>query len=119
MKLKRTRIWAVVLALALVLTTLTVTALADGAVTTETELHNAIEEATENTISITLGADIELTAPISIPADKTITINGGGHTISYAFNGRSGVKGAFTGSVANQMEGVPAGVGRTVKNVKL
>ena len=118
MKLKRTRIWAVVLALALVLTTLTVTALADGAVTTETELHNAIEEATENTISITLGADIELTAPISIPADKTITINGGGHTISYAFNGSSGVKCAFTGSVANQIEGVPAGVELTVNNVK-
>ena len=115
--MRKVRWGSILLAVAMLLTLLTVTALADGTVKSEVELRNAIEAETEDTITITLGADIELNAMVSIPSHKSIIINGGGHTISYSFNGKDGVKCAFTGSAAGSVEGIPAGVTLTVNNV--
>lgn len=89
----------------------------DGAVTrvtNATELQNAITNAGEKAVTIELAGNIALDAPITIPTGADIAIDGNGYTISYRFDGSTGVKTAFTGSAEGQLEGVPANVTLTV-----
>ncbi|MDR3305677.1 MAG: InlB B-repeat-containing protein [Clostridiales Family XIII bacterium] len=50
------------------------------------ELIAAIGD-TDSTIDITIGADFEIDKQINIPANKTVTIDGGGHTLTRAYEG--------------------------------
>lgn len=78
-------------------------------------LQSAVDAVADATSTeITLLEDITLTKSITIPANKTITINGNGKIISYpALN----PKVAFTGAGEGvQQEGIPGGVTLTVNN---
>ena len=82
-------------------------------------LQNAVSAAqTGKATTIELLEDITLTQAVTLKSDQNITINGNGHSISYSFDGSSGVKVAFTGSASGQVEGIPSGVTLTVNNVE-
>ena len=82
----------------------------------EKQLNEAINSASDAT-TITLGSDITLTNAVVLASNKNITINGNNHKISFNFDGGTGVKVAFTGQAASEVEGIPAGVTLNVNNV--
>ena len=72
-------------------------------------LQDAVNAVNENeSISIDLLSDIVLAEPVKIPAGKTVTINGNGHTIKYPVS----VSAALSGE-----NGIQSGTKLTVKNV--
>lgn len=78
------KVVSLLLALAMCLS-VTSFAWADG-ITTEAELKSAIENA-ENGATITLAGNIDLTAKLVIPADKTFTLDLNGHDITQTADG--------------------------------
>lgn len=78
-------------------------------VKTAAQLQDAVNAVTSGG-SVTLGADITLTSAIEVPADKAVTIEGGGKTITLTAEGA-----AFNESAS--VEGLKAGTSLTVNNV--
>ena len=73
-------------------------------------LQSAIDTATEGQ-EIVLTDNITVSAPIMMPTDKTVSIKGGGHTISFAGGG------VFSGKAANNLEGMLSGAKLIVDQV--
>ena len=85
----------------------------------EDELQNAVNASTDGTkITIVIGKDIALTQPISLSSNQKVEINGNGHSITYSFNGSTGVKEAFkiVGS-DSEMAGTPTNVTLIINGV--
>ncbi len=108
------KFFAAFLSLCMVMSLVPMTALATG--DEETEITASTQKLESGTYY--LDGDVTLTSPISIEKNTNITINGNGNTISYSFDNNAGTKVAFTGSDTSQVEGIPAGVNLTIKNVK-
>lgn len=82
------------------------------------DLQYAVTQAGQNPTTVVLKSNIELNSSVNLTTGQNIIIDGNGHSISYSFDGSSGVKVAFTGSASGQVEGIPGGVTLTVNNVK-
>ena len=78
-------------------------------------LQEAVNAAGTNKVTITLVSDIVLTEAVQVPANAKLTIEGDGHSISYA---ALSPKVAFTSTDASGRDGLLAGTKLTVNNVK-
>ena len=85
----------------------------------ENELQKAVNASTNGTkITIAIGKDIALTQPISLSSNQKVEINGNGHSITYSFDGFTGVKEAFKIADSNsEMAGTPTGVTLIINGV--